>query len=50
MVRSLERVNEVLDALAAGQVVGRAVVDVAGVTAGAQDRWSGGGTASPFTA
>jgi D-arabinose 1-dehydrogenase-like Zn-dependent alcohol dehydrogenase len=32
MVRPLERANEALDALEAGQVVGRAVLDIAGVT------------------
>jgi D-arabinose 1-dehydrogenase-like Zn-dependent alcohol dehydrogenase len=31
LVRSLDEVNEVFDALVAGQVVGRAVLDVAGV-------------------
>jgi propanol-preferring alcohol dehydrogenase len=31
MVRPLEEVNEVFDALRAGEVVGRAVLDVAGV-------------------
>ena len=34
MVRPLERVNEVFDALVAGEVVGRAVLDVAGVMDG----------------
>ena len=32
MVRPLEEVNEVFEALEAGSVVGRAVLDVAGVT------------------
>jgi D-arabinose 1-dehydrogenase-like Zn-dependent alcohol dehydrogenase len=32
MVRPLARANEALDALEAGDVVGRAVLDVAGVT------------------
>ena len=31
MVRPLEQVNEVFEALTAGTVVGRAVLDVAGV-------------------
>jgi D-arabinose 1-dehydrogenase-like Zn-dependent alcohol dehydrogenase len=31
MVRPLEGVNEVFDALRAGEVVGRAVLDVAGI-------------------
>jgi propanol-preferring alcohol dehydrogenase len=35
MVRPLEQVNEVFDALMAGSVVGRAVLDVAGVGSGA---------------
>jgi D-arabinose 1-dehydrogenase-like Zn-dependent alcohol dehydrogenase len=30
MVRPLEAVNEVLDALVQGQVVGRAVIEIAG--------------------
>lgn len=34
MVRPLEAVNEIFDALAADDVVGRAVLDVAGVTEG----------------